>query len=125
MSEKRITIEDILGDFGFRVVWSVSEYCSEVTAYEITGRDTENAPLFERKGAIGGPDYVESHDDAEEYLDGYVKWDGCTGLDMGQQYWCGPDDYKKHCALMRYIYERAFQLMGCEPDKAWVEETNF
>jgi hypothetical protein len=125
MSDKRTTTEDVLGDFGFRMVWSVSDLWADVTAYEITGRGMEeNAPLFERKGATCGPDHVESHEDAEEYLDGYVKWDGCTELDMGRPHWCGPYGYKKHCALLRYIYERAFQLMGREPDDAWIDEAN-
>ena len=125
MNDKRTTTEDILGNFGFRMVWSVSDRWADVTAYEITERDMEeNIPMFDRKGDDTGMDQIETHEDAEEYLSGFVKWDGCTELDMGQPHWCGPNGYKKHCALLRYIYERAFELMGRKPDQVWNDEAN-
>lgn len=121
--EKRTTIEDVLGDFGFRVRWSVSDVWADLAVYDITGRDGDtNLPLFNRRGYTSSPDPVESIDDAEPYLEGIVKWDGCTELNQGQPHWCGPEGYKKHIALLRYIYRRAFELMGRVPEESWGEE---
>jgi hypothetical protein len=34
---------------------------------------------------------------------------------------CGADDYKKHIALLEYIYKRAFELMGRPQEEEWGE----
>jgi hypothetical protein len=124
--QKRITIEDVLGDYGFRLVWSVEDHWADVTAYEITCRSTgkladPGQPMFNRADWHSLPDPVESHEQAEVYLSGFVKWDGCSEPDQGRPHWCGARGFKKHCALLRYIYERAFDLMDREPDEPWGE----
>lgn len=122
-TNKRVTTEDILGEFGFRVRWSVSNTWADVAVFDITGRDANsNVALFNRRDWVALPDPVESIEEAESYLEGFVKWDGCTELNQGQPHWCGPEDYKKHIALLRYIYRRAFELMGHKPETPWGEE---
>lgn len=119
--EKRTTTEDIFGEFGFRVRWAVSDYWANVEVYEIIAIecDTERV-LFAREDARCLPtDSTDNIDGAEKYLEGFVKWDGCTELYQGQPHWCGPDGYKKHIALLEYIYKRAFELMGREPEEPW------
>lgn len=109
---KIIKIEDILGDFGFTLRWQLLPHWADVTAYEKVAQDCETGDcLYERKGATGSGDHVCHIDEAEPYLDGYVKWDGCTELDQGQQHWCGLEDYRKHCDLLQYIYVRSQQLI--------------
>lgn len=119
--EKRITVEDIFGDFGFRVKWSVVDHWADIEVYEVESRGTElnSKPQFHRKGAACSPDGVEDISEAEKYLEGYIKWDGCTELDMGCPHWCGPSGYVTHCELLKYIYRRAHELMGREPEDAW------
>lgn len=118
--EKKTTVEDVGGEWGFRLVWSVQPYWADVTAYKVSGIDTTGPmPLFDRKGATSWPDGVSDHNDAEPYLTGYIKWDGCIELDQGRPHWCSPIDIKKHCSLLRYIYERSFELMGREPEEPW------
>lgn len=121
-NEKRFTIEDIMGEFGFRLVWAVADHWVDVVAYEITYRDESGKPMFNRADWQSLPDPVASHEQAETYLTGFVKWDGCSELNQGQPHWCGASGFKKHCALLRHIYERAFQLMGREPDKPWTDD---
>lgn len=116
--EKRITVEDVLGDFGFRLRWSVSDYWADVEAFEIQGLD-DDGPAFLTAGWQNSGDLATDTDAAEKYLHGFVKWDGCTELDMGRPHWCGPEGYAKHCALLKYIYHRAFELMGREAETPW------
>jgi len=120
-TDKRPTVEDILGDFGYRLAWSVSDHWADVVVYEIVGRDENNKALFNNKEAVSEPD-VESHAEAEPVLTGFVKWDGCSQFDMGNQHLCGADSFTKHIALLRHIYHRAFELMGREMYDEWVEK---
>lgn len=124
MSEdKRITIEDIGGDFGFRLKWSVSDSWANVTAYKIVAvEDDSGKKFFERRPWKRSGDHVEHIDKAESYLDGWVKWDGCSELNQGKPHWCGPNDFKHHMALLKYIYLRAFELMGREPEEPWTDK---
>lgn len=110
--------EDVLGKFGFRVVWSYAEHWSDVVAYEITGYESSK-PLFNRKNWNSLPDPVESIDDAEPYLGGFIKWDGCAELSQGCPHWCGLNSFKKHCDLLKYLYCRARELMNTEESEPW------
>lgn len=98
--------EDVLGEFGFRLVWEVNNYLANVRVYSLREIDEDNQH----------PDYLGS---CEAYLTGFVKWDGCTELDMGCPHWCGPEQYVLHGNLLKHIYHRAFELMGRTPDEAW------
>lgn len=119
MANRRETVEDILGDFGFRLEWSVEDHWAAVKVFAIEARGGDDGvPLFARDQSSTF-DPIETTEGAEEYLTGYVKWDGCTELDMGRPHWCGPDGYRKHCDLLKHIYIRAFELMGREPEEPW------
>lgn len=118
--EKEV-IEDVLGDFGFRVRWEVNSHFTKVWAYEITARNENGFPLFDKVSAWALPDPVENIEDAEIYLRGYIKWDGCSELDQGQPHWCGVTGFIKHTKLLKYIHKRAFELMDHEPDGEWEE----
>lgn len=112
-TEKRVTTEDILGEFGFRLVWSVSDHWADVKVYEILARDENAEPVFAHREWKSLPgDSVTDVSEAEVYCEGYVKWDGCAELDQGAPHWCGPDDFVRHCVLLKHIYLRAFELMG-------------
>lgn len=87
-----VTVEDVLGEFGFRLRWSA------------------------RKGWADGMDVVAKIDEAEPYLAGFVKWDGCAELDQGCPHWCGAHGFGKHIDLLAYIWRRAHELMGRKPD---------
>lgn len=125
MSEKRITIEDYdpMGDgFGFRCKWEAQSHWADVTVWEVVALGSSDEPgkkFFDKAPWEGSGNHTENIEEAEKYLDGFVKWDGCTELNQGQPHWCGPHGYKKHIAILKYIYQRAHQLMGREPETAW------
>lgn len=115
--------EDVLGEFGFRLVWQVDNYVANVAAYKIASiviGDTDADDVIQFESVSGtGEQFTADLDSSIIYLDGFVKWDGCTELDMGCPHWCSPLDYIKHGELLKHIYHRAFELMGRTPDEAW------
>lgn len=114
--ERKKLTEDILGEFGFRVVWSVLPHWADVEVYEITSRQ-ESAPLFHRKDAPTTPDNVPGIEQADKYLTGYLKWDGCNELDQGCHHFCEEEQLIKHCLLLRYLWQRAHELMDSSDHK--------
>lgn len=135
MSEqKRETIDlRVLPDnppFGFRVRWRVLDHWADVEVFEIVGVEVSKDAhirhfLFHPKEddksdtRTPGYDFVESIDQAEPYLTGFIKWDGCTELDQGNPHWCGVHDFRQHCVLLKYLWTRAFELMGREAPDRW------
>lgn len=115
--EEKTLTEDVLGEFGFRVVWRYRPHWADVRVYDITSRTVDGEPLFDRDGRTSLPDPVDSIEEAEVYLDGFVKWDGCSELDQGNPHWCGAVGFGQHILLLEYIYKRAFQLMGGGPEE--------
>jgi hypothetical protein len=110
---------EFTGGFGFRAVFSYYEHWTDLKVYEITSRTIDGMPSFDRAGATSWPDPVDSIDDAEIYLKGYIKWDGCSELDQGCPHWCGPRDYKKHIALLEHLYRRSQELMTSGNWEPW------
>lgn len=116
--------EDVLGEFGFRLVWEVDNYRACVKAYKIASiligdTDADDVIQFESARSQNSQQFTDDLNDSIVYLDGFVKWDGCTELDMGCPHWCSPLDYIKHGELLKHIYNRAFELMQRTPDEAW------
>ena len=108
-------VDDIFGDFGFRVVWyDTSKYFAYMKVYKVAARGEDCSPEFVNRYDSVHKDYylVKDTDNAEIYLEGYIKWDGCTELDMGCPHWCSPEHYQQHCDLLKYLYHRAFESMG-------------
>lgn len=112
--DKVILIEEILGEFGFTIRWAYSSHWTDVAVFEKVGTEMSEPPraLYHRKDWSDSSDTVYHIDEAEPYLEGFVKWDGCTELDMGRPHWCGLECYRKHCDLLQYIYIRSQQIMS-------------
>jgi len=107
--EKRITIEDIGGDFGFRVKWSVLDHWADFEVYAVI--EVGDFKRFMRSEWKDSGDTTPNISDAKKYLSGFIKWDGCSEFKF-DSHLCGAEAFKKHCALLRYIYLRAPELMG-------------
>jgi hypothetical protein len=117
-------VEDVLaafGDFGFCVRWRYSSHWADVEVFKYIGKEMSDPPrlFFNRKDWVAGPDPVYSMDEAEVYLEGYIKWDGCCELDMGCPHWCGPEDFKQHFRLLEWIYKRSRELLEAGREYGW------
>lgn len=117
-------VEDVeySNGIGFRLVWWAKEHVANVTVYRVLSVDGDGEPMFWRLGSPHNGNPTRLHREAEEYLSGFVKWDGCTELNQGRPHWCGPEEYKAHAGLLKHIYHTAHQLMGREPETPWDEE---
>lgn len=72
-------------DIGFYAVAEAHSHQVDFKVYEVEGLESPNKPLFHKKDADTYPDPVESIDDAEVYLHGAVKWDGCSNWHFDEQ----------------------------------------
>ncbi len=60
---------------------------------------------------------------SEPHMTAYVKWDSCADVQFtkigedgdGSLHLCGVRSFVEHLALMRRIYHKAFEVMGCRP----------
>lgn len=111
--------EDILGDFGFRVVWTrTHDHSVDVDVYEIVARDEMNRPMF-----------GDLCDDADQppktYVSGFLKWDACCHFYFGEAdnsgyiHICGPENFKKHIELFQYLLKRAPEILPAADESMW------
>lgn len=113
----RKTSEEAIGG-KFFVLWETEDTFAQITVHKIAGRDAAGLPLFDGSSGL----HTGDTDVAEVYLEGFIKFDGEASLDQAAPHWEGLDDFKAHTALLRYLYERAFDLMGREPGQPWEDE---
>jgi len=92
-------------DLTFRfidTVWDDEAHGFEFEIYEIIGKDFNektkkwDIPIYERKGATNSEDFsLNELEDAQPYLTGLIKWDGCS------HFYFGEDGYLHLCGLDR------------------------
>jgi hypothetical protein len=112
-----------IGDFCI-VATPGAAYC-EFVCYECTGLDKGasgefDIPIYERQGTNHHPDPVTDIAEAQVFLKGSIKWDGCANLDCfddGYIHLCGRRDAAQIGKLINQLYDLAAKLI---PD--WNEE---
>jgi hypothetical protein len=77
--------------------------------------------VFPRKGAISGTDSVETTEEAQVYLSGSIKWDGCSNLYFDEQdsiegtkcslHFCGKQEAMNVGVLMGRLYDLAAKII--------------
>jgi hypothetical protein len=105
--------------FGWFVHYRFSEYWCDVKAYEVVLIETDGLhgkPLLQRKDAMMSPEPVETFDEAEVYLDGYVKRDGCNEIGTLKPHLCDLEGIQAHCKLIEHVYRKSIELMGGDLD---------
>lgn len=99
----------------FRVSYKVhSTVIFEAEVHEVCGWTEEDGEL--------------KADELQPYLTAVIKWDSCSHLTIAQNgylHLCGVADFKKHIALLRWLYQRAFLVMkrDPQPDEVWEKDT--
>lgn len=110
-------VEQVGGVFGVTVAYTVGNSHVDFFAAEVTGTDVdETNPIYWRIGATSSMDDPATElKDAERYVEGSVKWDGCSHLWFGDEnayiHVCGKSDFVKLATTLAAIYERCGQLM--------------
>jgi len=86
----------------FSVSAKADEHKAEFVVEEIVAWDLNGEPL----GCV-------------EYLECLIKWDSCShfwfGDDDSYLHLCGVGNFNNHVKLMRWLYDKAFELMGRKP----------
>lgn len=112
-------LEQIGGNDGVMVRYTLHENLLSVSFYaaEIIGQMVDPNPgqlLYPRKGEDCSAD-TSNFDEAERYVDGFVKWDGCAhyyfGDDNGYLHLCGPESVAKLSNLLPVIFQRCGEIM--------------
>lgn len=114
-------IEQIGGEFGVTVIYTLDpKYKSHIDffATEVTGiEDSPNKGkiIYERRGAGNSMDTVYDPHEAEPFIAGSVKWDGCSHMWFGNKdgylHLCGFEDVDKLSNTLKQIHKRCGELM--------------
>src|SRR5690242_15475325 len=102
MDQKSHSTEQIGGEHGVTVRYEVYEGYVEFFAAEVTGVGVHPDPgvkYYWRKGATSSEDNTTDFNNAERYIDGTVKWDGCSHFNFGDNtgylHLCGGSEIEK------------------------------
>ena len=86
----------------------------------------EEAPsdyAFDRAGAVSKPSPTKKTSEAQVYLSGFVKWDGCSTLRFDAQgdrllHFCGKREATNVGVLLRRLYDLAAEIVPAF-DESW------
>lgn len=99
----------------FTILFNYTEGSAHVDfkVYEIIGTNS-SGNLYQRKDSSYSPDIVESTEEAETYLEGSVKWDGCSNInffDNGYAHFCGMNEALRVGLVLQHIYMRCAEIL--------------
>lgn len=105
-------IEDIIAPDRFLVRWEIKEAYVEFTVWEIASVALGER-FFVRAGAKGSWEHVTDPAAAEVYVQGIIKWDGCSNVDFPDPlHLCGRRCWQSHVDVMKHLWRRAGELLG-------------
>ncbi len=94
---------------------SASPHHIDFVAVELIATHVIDGRGYNRKDARFSPDFVFDPHDAEPYVSGTVKWDGCVnytvGTDSVMMHACGRRDLEKLSRVLVTVFERCGALM--------------
>lgn len=120
--------DEKMGFAGYQVKYAYESHTCDVTVWELVSTiPLSDTPIYQRKDSDFSPDMVEDDEDAERYLTASFKWDGCLHIrffpdlaeNMAGEHMCGPDELKRHCALLEILYKRSHDLMLAGHEYGW------
>ena len=104
-------------------VWPRNPSVLTFEVYEVIGTEADGNVLWQRAGAANSCDFSKTGlDDAEWYMRGDLKWDGCVNYNVNQEecmlHVCGPGAFVAIAALWHELYRLAQSFM---PHHSWAE----
>lgn len=111
-----------LEDLHFTVVSEARDYKVDFTVYDVVGfceganKGVYDRPIWHKIGATDSMDSVETLEEAEVFLHGQVKWDGCADWYFDEQdrvmlHTCSRAGLERYSAVMLYCYDMARELL--------------
>jgi hypothetical protein len=80
--------DKLLSDLNFLIIADVFSHHVNFTIYEVITLEKDGSPLFQDpKEKISGI-FVNTIEQAEPYVHGYIKWDGCSNWYFDEQDKC-------------------------------------
>lgn len=116
---KKDLVENILGELGVTVIYHLDYddsklYSVSFNAYEIVGID-DNGPVYTMSGASSSMDTTSKPTEAENYFNGYIKWDKCSHFYFGDKegylHICGQKNFKQLVESINIILDRSIELI--------------
>lgn len=104
-------------DLDFTVVATPYSHWVEYAIYDIEGYTSiDNMPLWHKADSEEYPDCVESLSEAEVYISGSVKWDGCSNWNIdenerGMLHGCSRQDIQRIGDIMAQCWDWTSQLI--------------
>lgn len=90
-------------------------YFANVRVWHLMGVQPDGTVLYTRE-PHGSPEPTEDREEADVYLHGHIKWDGCANLHFDEQdrvmlHFCGLRGAKAAGTLLERLYELAGEAM--------------
>jgi hypothetical protein len=103
-------------DFTVVAEQEVDAYHVTYTVYDIEGYTPDGKPVWHKKDAPSYPDFVDTLEEADVYLHGDVKWDGCSNWHFDEQdrcmlHGCSKKDVQRFGDVLAYCWEWTRELL--------------
>jgi hypothetical protein len=114
------TMEEYYKDLDFALVYEPTEFYVNFKCYEPVYWQDEK-PYYEKVGSKNpAEDATTDLSQAQTYIEGSVKWDGCSHFTFGEDgyiHLCGKFFIEKHAAICKKIFYRCGELMNRTDEK--------
>lgn len=95
---------------------AIEFYAAEIAATGIKGPGDFTADRgWTKKGASSNLDLVYDPHDAEQFVRGSIKWDGCQNIHFGSEgymHLCGSNDVERLSQFLIRVFNKCGELMG-------------
>lgn len=92
-------------------VWMENECVMGFEVFELCGREMNDKPMLKLKNATNGMDEANSFETASMYMEGHIKWDGCTNYTFPAQNDCMLHECsRKGAKAVAQIWDRLYDL---------------
>jgi len=104
-------------ELNFTVVAKIHDLYVDYNIYEINGWLEDDLPAYVKDGASSNLDYVEDTEYATVFIEGHVKWDGCSNwmfqecLDNTYIHGCSKSDITRIGLILGECYDWTKELL--------------